>query len=102
MDPLRTQPPAPEQLAEEVAWQLVRAFAAVDHWRREVLGELPTLRAASLADALAETLAERLHDFAFVFDDAVHNDLLVLLPEAIDNLGCGETLDPDRVPAFTE
>lgn len=101
-DTLRTAPPPPERLAREVAHSLVRAFAAVDHWRREVLRDSPGLAGPELAGEIEDLLAARLDLYARVYADGVHNDLLILLPEAIDNLGCGERLDPSEVPAFSK
>ena len=85
--------------ARGLAREMVRAYAAISR----LLDDLPPVPAATpdrVADALSELVAERLLLFAQVFDDEDLGMTVTLLAEATDNLGFGELLRPDEVPAF--
>jgi hypothetical protein len=85
---LRTPPPPADELAREVAHELVRAFVAIGERRRSLIAGAPAATPGVVLQQLIESIAASLQDYAVVYADDVHNDLLILLPEAIDNLGC--------------
>jgi hypothetical protein len=87
-------------LADDVAAELVRSFAAID-WLLQDQYETQVWETPDrVAERLRQTIAARLADMERAFgDDAIH-DMWVLLAEAIDNLGRGERLDPWDALAF--
>ena len=90
--------PEPAVLARDLAREIVRAFAAVS----ESLAAHPP-RAGTppdeVAGGLQDWIAGELALFAIVFREGL-DETIFEVGEAVDNLGLGCMLDPERVTAF--
>lgn len=85
-------PSSPAEATADLSHQLARAAVAVASVLADELGQ-STWSADDVAAELLRRLERRLHDFVVVFGTEDVADSLVLLAEAIDNLGVGEALD---------
>lgn len=92
--------PRPAALARDLAAALVRAFAAVDELLREQRESSPRLAPDQVAAQLQASLGARLDAYSRVFGPDRLNDVILLLEEAVDNLGCGEHLEAASARAF--
>ncbi|CAA9515195.1 MAG: hypothetical protein AVDCRST_MAG85-2569 [uncultured Solirubrobacteraceae bacterium] len=88
----RCSPSSPAEVTADLCHQLTRAGVAVARLLGDDLGR-PTWSADDVAAELSLRLERRLHDFVVVFGTEDVVDSLILLAEAIDNLGMGETLE---------
>ena len=89
-----------DQLADEFAYELVRGFAAVDALLREQHETGRREAPERAAERLRATIAGRLRLMIEVFGRDDIGLTLMLLAEAIDNLGNGLRLDAAGAPAF--
>jgi hypothetical protein len=98
MDPLPfPDDPRASALAEDLAYEIVRAFAGVAALMAD---HPPAATPALVAEALCDRVAERLHVYAHVFDPDDLQTAVLLVGEAIDTLGGGDRLVAEAVPAF--
>jgi hypothetical protein len=95
----RLPPRTPAQVADNLAYELVRCFAAVTALLDdEVAG--PGRPPDAVADELIRRVQRRVHDMVVVFGADEIGCCVSLLAEAVDNLGQGLRLRPDAGPAF--
>jgi hypothetical protein len=94
------RPSAPSRLANDLAIELVRGFAAVDALLQEQYEREMWETPDRVAERLRETIARRLDLMTQVYDEDDLETTSDLLGEAIDNLGRGVTLDPWDALAF--
>jgi hypothetical protein len=91
--------PTPSDVAADLAHELVRCFAAVAAMSERDLGA-PGWSPREVADELQRRVARRVHDYVIVYGTEETLDWIMLLAEAIDNLGNGDQLNPETVAAF--
>lgn len=85
-------PASPGDVTHDLSRELVRACVAVSRLLGQGLGR-PSWTPDAVEAELVHRLERRLCDFVVVFGVEDVADLLLLLAEAVDNLGGGETLD---------
>ena len=86
----------PAEAVENLSYELIRAFVAIGRLLGDEVGS-PNWTPAAVQDELMRRLGRRLHDFVVVFGAEDVTDSLLLIAEAIDNLGGGEALDVDAL-----
>jgi hypothetical protein len=89
-----------EQTARNVAHGIVRAFGAVDRFLENLYAAGLDATPDAVADELERAVLARIQDMVPVFGEEEMASMWMLLAEATDNLGYGEFLEPERVPAF--
>lgn len=89
-------PASPAEVTAELSYELARAFVAVARLLGDGLGR-PDWSADQVEAELLRRLERRLHDAVVVFGPEEFADSLMLLAEAVDNLGSGEALDVDEL-----
>ena len=89
-------PASPTEVTADLSYDLARAFVAVARLLAKDLGR-PTWSPDQVEAELLRRLQRRLHDFVVVYGAETVADAQLILAEAVDNLGAGETLDVDEL-----
>jgi hypothetical protein len=89
-------PASPAKIADELSYELARAFVAVACLLGDELGA-PGWTPADVEAELLRRMQRRLHDFVVVFGTEDVADSLLILAEAVDNLGAGDMLDVETL-----
>jgi hypothetical protein len=87
------EPADPAKIASTWAYELVRAFVAVDNLLQEQYERDAWETPPRVAAQLEETILKRIDDMPLVFGPESMDGAAMLLGEAVDNLGSGERLD---------